>query len=63
MDYRLSSIEHRYNANFDVIPDGPAVTWAEYSIACVVSELAKEVARLRTELDELKQVKGGHSDG
>jgi len=44
---RIKRIEERYNADFDTIPDGPAVTWAEMTLAQAIKALGAELEDLR----------------
>lgn len=53
-DSRLEKIEHYYNAESDMIPGGPDVTWAEYLLASVCDDLLDEVAKLRKRTEELE---------
>ncbi len=39
-------IEDLYNPDFDTIPDGPQVTWAEYLLWTMVKGLAARVEQL-----------------
>jgi hypothetical protein len=52
---QLKRIEERYNADRDMIPNGPAVTWAERALLEAVRDLEVEVKELRAEIEELRQ--------
>jgi len=51
----IKRIENRYDADFDLIPNGPAVTWAEMA-------LAQEAKKLRAEIEGLKGDGGNVTD-
>lgn len=56
-DRALDRIRHRYNADFDQIPDGPAVTWAEYTLARAIDILGQRVSLLeQTRIDSLETI-------
>lgn len=51
---RLKKIERYYNPDSDMIPGGPAVTWAEYLLASVCDDLLYEISALKKRVDELE---------
>jgi hypothetical protein len=53
-DSRLDKIERDYDAESDMIPGGPDVTWAEHLLALVCSDLQEEIAKLRKQVSDLE---------
>ena len=51
----LEKIERRYNGEFDLIPGGPSVTWAEYELKDQVSRLADVVSAMLEKMTEIDQ--------
>ena len=49
--YNLTRIEEQYNPEFDMIPNGPSVTWAEKGLAEAVSELLDRINKLEKKLE------------
>lgn len=49
----LGKIEQRYNGDFDLIPNGPLVTWAEYELKWQVNNLADVVGALIEQVSEM----------
>jgi len=54
----IQKIENRYNPEFDVIINGPRVTWAEAELAEAVKTLLARVVVLEAELAAMKQSAG-----
>lgn len=50
----LEYVQNRYDAENDVIPGAPAVTWADNQLAECVAELVNVVDKLKKELETLK---------
>jgi hypothetical protein len=40
----IQKIENRYDPEFDIIPDGPRVTWAEAELAEAIKSLLARIA-------------------
>jgi len=51
----LGKIERRYNGDFDLIPGGPSVTWAEYELKVQVNRLADVVSAMLEKMTEMDQ--------
>ena len=52
--YKLLLIYDRYNAENDIIPDAPPVTWADYSLAQCIEELEDRIYVLERHIDSLE---------
>ena len=46
----LDRIFSRYNGDFDINPDGPVVTWAEFELAHTVQKLIARVEALEAQI-------------
>jgi len=55
----IQKIENRYDPEFDLIPDGPRVTWAEAELAEAIKSLLARIAALEAELQSMKASSGG----
>ena len=55
---RIERIIESYNPEFDVIPNGPSVTWAANDLAEFLLDLVDEVEKLKTQLSQLTTDKG-----
>lgn len=51
---RLRKIEKQYDAERDLIPGGPAVTWAEMELAWTLDDLIDEVHKLKDQVKALE---------
>lgn len=54
MIHRLEMILSRYDPDFDILPAGPAVTWAEHELADYLISVAKYVSTLETRIAVLE---------
>lgn len=54
----IQKIEGRYNPEFDIIPDGPRVTWAEAELAEAIKSLLARIKVLEAELQSTKESAG-----
>ena len=52
--YKLLPIYDRYNAENDIIPGAPMVTWADYSLAQCIEELEDRIYDLQRRIDKLE---------
>ena len=52
--YKLLPIYDRYNAENDIIPGAPMVTWAEYSLAQCIEELEDRIYKLERLVEALE---------
>ena len=50
----LSTINHRYDAENDVTPGAPMVTWADYSLAECIEELESRIYVLERRINSLE---------
>lgn len=50
----LSKIEGRYDPEFDIIPDGPRVTWAEAELVYAMRKLLARVEELEAQVERLQ---------
>jgi cell division protein FtsB len=50
----IEKIESRYDAEFDLIPDGPRVTWAEFELAYALKKLLARVEELEAQVERLQ---------
>ena len=50
----LERLEHRYDADSDLIPGAPAVTWADNVLAEIVSYQQTEIALLTMRVEQLE---------
>lgn len=51
----VQSIEHRYDAEFDIIPGGPRVTNIEMRLVGIVESLCDIVEYQQSQIDQLKK--------
>ena len=51
----LQRIRSRYDAEFDLIPNGPRVTWAEEDLADAVERLLHRVEELEAQVARLQE--------
>lgn len=51
----LESIMSRYNSQFDIIPDGPPVTYIELKLAEMIGILSNQIIDLQNEVNKLKE--------
>ena len=49
----IEGIEDRYNADNDIIPNAPLVTWADYELLELIKYLLDEVEDLQKEVSVL----------
>lgn len=54
----IQKIEGRYDPEFDLIPDGPRVTWAEAELAEAIKALLARIKVLEAELQSMKEGAG-----
>jgi len=52
---KVERVERRYNADREVIPGGPDVTWADNEILDMVRTLAQAVDQLQAQVKELQE--------
>ena len=50
----VQKIEGRHNPEFDVIPDGPRVTWAEAELADAIKQLLIRIKDLEAQIERLQ---------
>jgi len=53
IDWGIRQLEQRHNADND-IPDGPQVTYADYTLLEICKALAAEVEQLKKQIEELE---------
>jgi hypothetical protein len=50
----ISKIENRHDPEFDLIPNGPMVTWAEAELADVIGMLLVRIVELEAQVERLQ---------
>lgn len=56
IDRSVKAIEHRYNAENDIIPGAPAVTWADNELLEIIKHLVIVAEYLQDQIDQLKRL-------
>lgn len=54
LDFFIKKLEDQYDANDDVVPGAPIVTWADKQLLDLIKGLGDQIEVLREEIEALK---------